>query len=57
MNRVIFYFAKRVFSDVLEGVASKNFCEGKPLDPHFPAGCLSNRTILANTFLPIEADM
>ena len=28
-------FCKRAFSDVLEGVFSKNFSGSKPLDPHF----------------------
>ena len=57
MNKTILYFAKRALSDVLEGVASKNYSEGKLREPYFSTVCLSNRAILANTLLPIEADM
>ena len=57
INGAIVYFAKRAFSDVLEGIASENYSGGKPPDPHFSKACLSNRTIMGNIFLPIEADM
>ena len=56
MSRTILYFAKKGVTDVLEGVVSKNFSGGKPPDPHFLTACLSKRTILGNTSLPIEAD-
>ena len=56
MNTTTFYFAKRVTSDVLEGVASKNILGASP-QTLFSTACLSDMTILAHTFLPIEADM
>ena len=40
-----------------KGLASKNCSTGKPPYLHFSGACLSNRTVVANTFLPIEADM
>ena len=40
MNRTIFYFAKRVFFAVLEGVTSKTFSGGNAADPHVSTACL-----------------
>ena len=35
----------------------KNCLGSKPPDPFFSAACQSNKTVLANTVLPIEEDM
>ena len=42
-------FYKRAFSDVLEGVRSKNLFEEKPPDPHFLPIYLRKKTILRHT--------
>ena len=54
---IIFYFAKRELSDILEGVFSKNSSGCKPPDSHFLTPCLPDRNILANAFLLTEADV
>ena len=48
-------FCKRLSTDVLEGIGSKNYSGGKIPDPHFPATFLSKRTISPHTFSPIRA--
>ena len=57
MNTNVFYFARRAFSDVLEGAVSTNLSGGNPSDPHFSIANQANRTIFANTLLIIDVEI
>ena len=55
-EETIFYFAKRAFSNVLEGVASKTFLRASPQPPFF-RGMPMKHDYFGTYSLPIEAGM